>query len=593
MAAKQVRLGRMSIRQASENYNIPKSTIHDKIKGGHTKKHGGQTLLTNEEEIQFVEAILLSAEWGFPLTEFDIRQVVQHYMTRRGRTVKQWKNNLPGTTWAKNFLSRHKDLTVRLAQNIKRSRAEVTEATINEYFSELKQSIEGIPGENIVNYDETNFSDDPGKPKVVCKRGSKHCDRVIDSSKTSISVMMAASASGELLPPFVVYKAKHRYEEWEENGPPGTCYSISKSGWFETATFVEWFRQILLPYFRRKEGSKILIGDNLSSHITLDVIQDCQTYDIKFILLPPNSTHLCQPLDVAYFAPMKKHWRSILTDWKMKTKGPFQKSDFPQLLQETLTALKATSKTNILSGFRATGIFPYNPEAVLKRLPRRIDISVANTPTQSNSPTPSTGSYVSDALLNFLQKTRSPDVRPKGRRKRINVKSGQPVVPKHFSEKNDPKLSEPTLAKTTDKENEIPDSDPETDNILFTDSEDEILLMPLKNKMKSQKTDSSDILIPKVDMFAIIKVPLAFRSKFKYYVGLIVEEIKEANEPSSYLVRFLRKKNGIKNEIFFCFPLIQDESIVMFSDIVKMLNPINLRRGRYLFSNLPADISLE
>lgn len=89
MAAKQVRLGRMSIRQASENYNIPKSTIHDKIKGGHTKKHGGQTLLTNEEEIQFVEAILLSAEWGFPLTEFDIRQVVQHYMTRRGRTMEK------------------------------------------------------------------------------------------------------------------------------------------------------------------------------------------------------------------------------------------------------------------------------------------------------------------------------------------------------------------------------------------------------------------------------------------------------------------------------------------------------------------------
>lgn len=168
----------MTLRQASERYNIPKSTIHDKIKGSHTKKHGGQTVLTNEEETQFVEAILLSAEWGFPLTEFDIRQIVQHYSTKKGRTVKQWKNSLPGSTWAKKFLSRHKLLTTRQAQNIKRSRAEVSDTTINEYFSELKKSIDGIPAENIVNYDETNFSDDPGKPKVVCKRGSKHLPRL-------------------------------------------------------------------------------------------------------------------------------------------------------------------------------------------------------------------------------------------------------------------------------------------------------------------------------------------------------------------------------------------------------------------------------
>lgn len=568
LAVAKVRSGQMSYREASERYNIPKSTINDKIKGSHPKKHGGQTTLTKEEETQFVKAILLSAEWGFPLTELDIRQIVQHYLTRRGRAVRQWKNNLPGTTWIKNFLSRNQVLTVRLAQNIKRSRAEVNHTTISEYFSELKKSVEGVPAENIVNYDETNFSDDPGKPKVVCKRGSKHCDRVIDSSKTSISVMMAASASGELLPPFVVYKAKHRYEEWEQDGPPGSRYSISKSGWFESTTFVEWFRQILLPYFRQKDGSKILIGDNLSSHITLDVIQDCQKYDIKFILLPPNSTHLCQPLDVAYFAPMKKHWRSILTDWKMKKKGPFQKSDFPRLLQQTLEAMKASSKKNILSGFRACGIFPYDAEAVLKRLPSRKDMPApSDTPM---APTPLVESDVSATLLNFLQTSRMPEVRPKARRKRINVAPGQPVKEKDFSQKNET-LSEPTPKPTTKdvviEEHDSSDSDSlplirpilperETDNILSSDSED-IPLSFLKDKMKIKETESCDILIPKVNMFAIVKVPLAFCSKYKYYVGLVLEEIKNVQDPSSdpefFLVRFLRKKKAMTMNFFFIF----------------------------------------
>lgn len=56
--------------------------------------------------------------------------------------------------------------------------------------------------------------------------------------------MMAECGSGERLPPFVVYKAILGMK----NGPPGTRYSISKSGWFEAQTFVEWFRQIAVPY---------------------------------------------------------------------------------------------------------------------------------------------------------------------------------------------------------------------------------------------------------------------------------------------------------------------------------------------------------
>jgi transposase len=37
-----------------------------------------------------------------------------------------------------------------------------------------------------------------------------------------------------------------------------------------------------------------LIGDNLASHISLNVVQECQNNNIHFILLPPNSTCLRQ-----------------------------------------------------------------------------------------------------------------------------------------------------------------------------------------------------------------------------------------------------------------------------------------------------------
>lgn len=306
-AIRDVKTHRKTIRQSAEYYGVPKSTISDRIKNVNVKKVGGQTILSSEEEGRLVVAINLAAEWGFPLSPYDVRMIVKQYLDRRGVNIKKFRDNLPGHDWVKSFLSRHRNLTTRFCQNIKRCRAQVSEGTLMEYFRELRTSLENVDPSLIINYDETNFSNDPGKVKVICKRGSKHCDRIMDSSKSSVSVMMSASASGDLLPPFVVYKAKHRSQEWEEDGPNGCGYSVSSSGWFDSTTFLEWFRQIALPYFRKKDGPKILIGDNLSSHLTVEVIEECARQNIKFILLPPNATHLCQPLDVAFLRPLRKH----------------------------------------------------------------------------------------------------------------------------------------------------------------------------------------------------------------------------------------------------------------------------------------------
>lgn len=65
-----------------------------------------------------------------------------------------------------------------------------------------------------------------------------------------------------------------------------------------------------------KEEVKVLIGDNLGSHISLHVMELCREYNVRFIFLPSNSTHLTQPLDVAVFAPMKKQWRVELNKYK-------------------------------------------------------------------------------------------------------------------------------------------------------------------------------------------------------------------------------------------------------------------------------------
>lgn len=72
-----------------------------------------------------------------------------------------------------------------MCQNIKRSRAALNNDIIHEYFDNLSQTLEGIPLSNIINYDETNLSDDPRRKKVICKRGTKYPERVMNQSKSA------------------------------------------------------------------------------------------------------------------------------------------------------------------------------------------------------------------------------------------------------------------------------------------------------------------------------------------------------------------------------------------------------------------------
>ena len=176
-----------------------------------------------------------------------------------------------------------------------------------------------------------------------------------------------------------------------ENSIKNSKYGASPSGWFDMRLFEDWFKTICLPYFRHCSGTKAVIGDNLPSHVSKEVISLCEQNDIKFILLPPNSTHFTQPNDVAVFAPLKKSYRQCLTDYKKKYRGVLPKALFPQMLKKAVDGVTNMS-SNIKSGFRATGIIPLNRDQVLKRLPR-VDVNNKEMETSLN-----------DSLISHLSK---------------------------------------------------------------------------------------------------------------------------------------------------------------------------------------------
>lgn len=165
------------------------------------------------------------------------------------------------------------------------------------------------------------------------------------------------------------------WSSWTEKGPENCRYNRTKSGWFDCNTFEDWFESLFLPAVKNLAGPKVMIGDNLSSHISIRVLELCKSHNIQFVCLPPNTTHLTQPLNVAFFSPMKRIWQYILRKWKeSKSSAKFQtvpKDIFPGLLNE-LNGLKENQAVNIISGFSKCGIFPLNKQMLLDRLPKKL-----------------------------------------------------------------------------------------------------------------------------------------------------------------------------------------------------------------------------
>ncbi len=193
--------------------------------------------------------------------------------------------------------------------------------------------------------------------------------------------MFCCNAAGDLLPPMTVYKVKsgNFYDTWMEGAPDDYVFTANPSGWFGMREYEYFVIKVLIRWIKRripKEEVKVLIADNLGAHISPYVMQLCREHNIRYIFLPPNSTHLTQPLDVGVFGPMKKHWRAQLDRFKESQVakgvrgGTIKKEMFPSLLAAMLSSEGSVNNpANIRSGFAACGIYPLNQERVLARLP--------------------------------------------------------------------------------------------------------------------------------------------------------------------------------------------------------------------------------
>ena len=94
----------------------------------------------------------------------------------------------------------------------------------------------------------------------------------------------------------------------------------------------------------------------------------CEKHRILLAVYPPHSTHRLQPLDVSLFSPLATFYTQQLEDFIHGSHGllGLAKRDFFGLFWPAY--IKAFTLANIASGWRKTGLLPFDSDLVISQV---------------------------------------------------------------------------------------------------------------------------------------------------------------------------------------------------------------------------------
>ena len=150
-------------------------------------------------------------------------------------------------------------------------------------------------------------------PKVIAARGTKKVRQCTSVTKSQITILACASASGQTIPPLVVFTGKQFNSVLTKGEVPTTSYGMSSSSWMDQELFADWFLYHFLEHAVTSRPLMLLL-DGHSSHYTLELVKLAAEHHVLIFCLPPHTTADSQPLDTSCFKPLinnKSYWVDV------------------------------------------------------------------------------------------------------------------------------------------------------------------------------------------------------------------------------------------------------------------------------------------
>lgn len=169
--------------------------------------------------------------------------------------------------------------------------------------------------------------------------------------------MLACTADGGKLPPYVIFKRKTLPKE---KFPDGVIVKVHEKGWMDEDLTHDWIKTVWGKRTRPSEPS-LLVLDAFRCHKT-EKTKKLLKKKTTPAIIPGGMTSILQPLDVSINKPMKNSLRRKWNEWMLNgdhsyTKGGLRrKPDLPTICQWILDAWLELPKMIIVKAFKKCGI---------------------------------------------------------------------------------------------------------------------------------------------------------------------------------------------------------------------------------------------
>lgn len=195
-----------------------------------------------------------------------------------------------------------------------------------------------------------------------------------DGSREFVTLLACISAAGKRMSPAIIFSSESGeiQESWVEDFPScntskRTMFATSTNGWSSNKLALAWLKE-----FDKETNTsgrtRLLLLDGHASHCTEEFIEYAKEHHIYLAIFPPHATHFIQPADVGLFSPLALAYDLNLNNHISETQGlaSITKSKFWMLFHPAWES--AATEKNIKSAFEKTGIEPFQPSVVLKKL---------------------------------------------------------------------------------------------------------------------------------------------------------------------------------------------------------------------------------
>lgn len=180
-----------------------------------------------------------------------------------------------------------------------------------------------VPPQMFVNFDQTNAKFVPTSEYTLDERGSKQVSIIGMEDKREMTVLLACSLSGNLLPPQLLYAGKTTNCHPKFTFPADWDVCHTDSHWSNTNTMIRYIENILVPYYDKQrellglvpEQPGVALFDVFKAHQDPLFLAELEKRNIIPVFVPASCTGELQPLDLTVNGEFKRLLKNEFIEW--------------------------------------------------------------------------------------------------------------------------------------------------------------------------------------------------------------------------------------------------------------------------------------